>query len=110
MPVAVIMRMFMAVTVIMMIVVMRVMIVLVMFCGFGEFITSLHVDLRRPDSAAIDRAESELRFDIKRFGCLPQDFHRDAGIYERPQEHVPTNAREAFQISNAHGLLFRRPR
>ncbi len=60
----------------------------------------------RADAAAVYGFKGERCAEIERRGGLLQQRGRDAGADEGAEQHVSTDAGEAFEIADAHGGFY----
>jgi len=64
------------------------------------------VDFGGGDSAAVDLLDGEGCAEIECGGGFMEDLRVDSCVEECAEEHVSTDAGEAIEIGDAHGLLF----
>src|SRR5277367_6492464 len=79
---------------------------------FGNFSAGCvkDVDFCGGDAAAVHRGESKLRADVESLRGFLKERARNAGIDERAEQHVSTDAGETFKITNSHALFSSRLR
>jgi hypothetical protein len=102
-------------------VVMRVRMIVIMIVGVGMVVRCVvaavivrrvgivaadeHARFAGADAAAVYRIEDEGCAEIECGGGLLKKRNGDAGVDQGAEEHVTTEAGEAFEIANAHGYF-----
>ena len=72
---------------------------------FGELCAFVDVNFGGGDSAAVDLFYLQAGVEIQGGGGLVEDGGIEAGVDEGSEEHVTTDAREAVEIGDAHGVI-----
>jgi hypothetical protein len=86
-----------------MIVVMMVMVVIMSVGRVGILAADKDAGLAGGDATAVCGLEDEGCAEIERCSGLLEERGRDAGVDKGAEQHVSTEAGEAFEIANAHG-------
>ena len=75
---------------------------------FGSLCAFVDVNFCRRDSATVDLFYFQRCIDVQCGYSLVEYFGVDSGVDEGSEEHVATNAGEAIEIGDAHGVIVSR--
>ncbi len=82
-----------------------VLVLLVLWRGFGEAAVIEDMDLGGSDAGAIDFFDLEGGAEVKRRHSVVQDLRIEACVEEGTEEHVAGDAGEAVEVGEAHDVI-----